>query len=251
MQEFKINSFSSYLESKKQKESLIESINKDFIKQSNIATVAIAKDIINNVIIDKLNKLIAQAKNEEVIRLTVGKNKVLNNWNDSLKNLANEKESILSIVTSNLKQKKRVHKLSKAKSDAISEVKYIAYIGGTAEYQEVLTQDDDINLAIRFIDIERELDNIQENIKWTIDDFNNSIKNLNINYIENDFSLEFEILEQNSKFTHLMTIEDLDPELNYLLYGQEDDYDQYKESLVEIQALNQELQELNKKMQSL
>ena len=75
MQQFKINSFSSYLESKKQKESLIESINKDFIKQSNIATVAIAKDIINNVIIDKLNKLIAQAKNEEVIRLTVGKTK--------------------------------------------------------------------------------------------------------------------------------------------------------------------------------
>lgn len=245
MQQFKINSFSSYLEAKKQKESLIEAINKDFIKQSNIATVAIAKDIINNVIIDKLNKLIDQAKNEDVIKLTANKNNELKKCDDSLKNLVCEKESILSIVTSNLKQKKRVHKLSKAKSDAISDVKYVAYITGTAEYQEVLTQDDDINLAIRFLEIEDELDKIQEDIKKTTDDFNNSIKNLNINYIENDFSLEFEILEQNSKFTHLMIIEDLDPELNYLLYGQEDDYDQYKESLAKIQALNKELQELN------
>lgn len=245
MQQFKINSFSSYLDAKNQKASLIESINKDFIKQSNIATVAIAKDIINNVIIDKLNKLIDQAKNEDVIRLTANKNNELKKCDDSLKNLVCEKESILSIVTSNLKQKKRVHKLSKAKSDAISDVKYVAYIGGTAEYQEVLTQDDDINLAIRFLEIEDELDKIQEDIKKTTDDFNNSIKNLNINYIENDFSLEFEILEQNSKFTHLMTIEDLDPELNYLLYGQEDDYDQYKESLAKIQSLNKELQELN------
>lgn len=245
MQQFKINSFSSYLDAKNQKASLIESINKDFIKQSNIATVVIAKDIINNVIIDKLNKLIDQAKNEDVIKLTANKNNELKKCDDSLKNLVCEKESILSIVTSNLKQKKRVHKLSKAKSDAISDVKYVAYIGGTAEYQEVLTQDDDINLAIRFLEIEDELDKIQEDIKKTTDDFNNSIKNLNINYIENDFSLEFEILEQNSKFTHLMIIEDLDPELNYLLYGQEDDYDQYKESLAKIQALNKELQELN------
>ena len=251
MQQFKINSFSSYLESKKQKESLIEAINKDFIKQSNIATVAIAKDIINNVIINKLNKLINQAKNEEVIQLTIEKNKTLNHYNKELKDLVCEKESILSIVTSNLKQKKRVYKLAKAESDAISDTKYIAYVSGSSEYQEILTQDDDINLAKRYLLIEQELDDKQECIKQAHDYFKKNLENLNINYIENDFSLEFEILEQNSKFTHLMTIGDLDPELNYLLYGQEDDYDQYKESLVKIQALNQELQELNKEMQSL
>lgn len=246
--QFKINSFNEYLEAKYQKENLIKNINKEFIKQSNIATISICQDIINNVIIEKLNKLIEQAKNPDVIHLIGFRDDLLNNLNESLEILNNEKESILAIVTSNLKQKKRVTKLAIAKSDALTESKYIAYLvaNGSSEYQEILTNEDDINLAIRFIEINEQLNSINTRIYEINQDFQKDLKNLNIDYIENDFSLEFEILEQNSKFNNLNSILDLDPELNYLLYGTNNDYETYKNSLFKIQELYKQLNELTK-----
>ena len=242
---FTINSLKSFQEETKKCDELLKQIRIEFERQVNIATINVTKDIINNVIINKLNALIDQTKNSEVIKLIQEKKQLIDLQNSVIKGFENEKESILSIITSNLKQKKRVTKLTKASSQAIEADKYIAYVSSsTSEYQEILTSEDDINLAIRFLQIENQLKDSVDRVKQINEEFQEKIKALNINYIENDFSEELNVLSKYSKFSYLFDLVDLDPEKSYLLYGNEDDYVVYESSMKKIQELNKELNKI-------
>ena len=228
---FNFKTFNDYLTSIKSKEERIDNIYDSFEKEFNTNIINLTKNLINVHIIDKLEKLIDQFSNDKIKEIESNKSNSINNCHEQINKLINEKESILGIITANLKQKKKVCTIKLANSIGIEGNFYLAYIGNTdsGNYTEVLSNEDDINLAKRFLEIDQEIDKYNKQIDNIYKEFKENMKQFD-NYIPNDFSKEFELLQRISDID-IISLNELTEKSYIYLYGNVEDYDQYQNSI--------------------
>lgn len=230
----KINTFQELNEAKKLKEKLINEINCEFIKEYNIATISLTKDILINVIPNKINSLIEQLKNPIVIEAEKEKINKLENINKEKIDIRREQKSILSIITSNLKFKRAVSNIEQVSSSVLSDEKYVAFVGENgSSFQQVL-EGSDVELAKRYVELDNIISNLNEKQSLIYKDFDLQIKD--IQYIDNNFDEELKELRNISKI-HWHSIFDFNENEYYLFYGNEDDYDVYFNQIVKIKEL--------------
>lgn len=230
----KINTFEDLIEARKQKEKLINEIQSEFVKNYNIATINLTKDLLLNVIPNKINALIEQLKNPIVLEAEKEKLNKLENIRKDIIELRKEQRSILSIVTSNLKFKKSVSHIEEVSSTVLSNEKYVANVGENgSSFQQVL-EGSDIEFAKRFVELSKLIVNLNKEESLVYKDFDNKIKD--IKYISDDFDQELEELRNVSK-VNWYSISNFDENEYYLFYGNEDDYDVYFNQIVKIKEL--------------
>lgn len=241
---FNFKTFNDYLTSIKSKEERIGNIYDSFEKEFNTNIINLTKNLINVHIIDKLEKLINQFSNDKIKEIESNKSNSINNCHEQINKLINEKESILGIITANLKQKKKVFTIKLANSIGIEGNFYLAYIGNTdsGNYTEVLSNEDDINLAKRFLEIDQEIDKHNKQIDNIYKEFKENMKQFD-NYIPNDFSKEFELLQRISDID-IISLNELTEKSYIYLYGNVEDYDQYQKSIKSIIEKYKQLNEI-------
>ena len=241
---FNFKTFNDYLTSIKSKEERIDNIYDSFEKEFNTNIINLTKNLINVHIIDKLEKLIDQFSNDKIKEIESNKSNSINNCHEQINKLINEKESILGIITANLKQKKKVFTIKLANSIGIEGNFYLAYIGNTdsGNYTEVLSNEDDINLAKRFLEIDQEIDKHNKQIDNIYKEFKENMKQFD-NYIPNDFSKEFELLQRISDI-NIISLNELTEKSYIYLYGNVEDYDQYQKSIKNIIEKYKQLNEI-------
>lgn len=241
---FNFKTFNDYLTSIKSKEERIDNIYDSFEKEFNTNIINLTKNLINVHIIDKLEKLIDQFSNDKIKEIESNKSNSINNCHEQINKLINEKESILGIITANLKQKKKVFTIKLANSIGIEGNFYLAYIGNTdsGNYTEVLSNEDDINLAKRFLEIDQEIDKHNKQIDNIYKEFKENMKQFD-NYIPNDFSKEFELLQRISDID-IISLNELTEKSYIYLYGNVEDYDQYQKSIKNIIEKYKQLNEI-------
>lgn len=237
----KIKTFNDLQEAVKTKENLINEINAEFVKNYNIATIDLTKDLLLNVIPNKINTLINQLKNPVILEAEQVKLKKLNEIKDQKSLMIAEQKSILSIITSNLKFKKSVSSIEAVSSEVLSDQKYVAVVGenGTS-FQQVL-EGSDIELAKRFIELNGAIEQLNNDDETVNKNFEEAIKD--IEYIKEEFYIELQELRNVSKISWF-SINDIDENEYYLFYGNEEDYTLYQNQLKSIKALYSEFVEL-------
>ena len=240
---FSFKTFNDYLTSIKSKEERIDNIYDSFEKEFNTNIINLTKNLINVHIIDKLERLIEQFSNNEIKELETNKTNQIDYCENQIQKLKNEKESILGIITANLKQKKKVYTIKLATSMEIDGL-YLAYIGNidNGNYTEILTNEDDINLAKRFLSIDSEIESYYNQIENIKNEFKENMKQFK-NYMQNDFSQEFELLSRISDID-IINLNELTEKSYIYLYGNVEDYDQYQKSIKQIIEKYKQLNEI-------
>ncbi len=237
----KIKTFDDLIKAKQTKEQLINNINAEFVKNYNIATIDLTKDLLINVIPNKIKSLIEQIKNPIVLEAEKAKVIKLDENSNKYQLALDEQKSILSIVTSNLKFKKAVSDIKKVSSEVFSDEKYVAIIGenGTS-FQQVL-EGSDIELAKRFVELNQTIEVLTQSNKAIEKEFQEAIKD--VEYIEDNFFDELQELRSISKI-NWSSINHFDEEQYFMFYGQDEDYEVYKKQIILIKNLNKEYEDL-------
>lgn len=237
---YDFTTFENFKKAKAEKEKMFQMAEIEFEKQFNIATIDLTKDLLNT-IDDKLLKIIKQFEDKELLNKINDKESQLEKLNMNLFESEKRKTDIISILSANLKEKKLITKLDKTNSG----IYYVHISSGTSEYSKVLENEEDIKYADEYFECLQSSNNINNQINQLNEEFDKFIKNRE--YIEFNFSEEIDLLNKISRFK-IYSINELDNNKHYLLYGTKEDYELYNSRILEIENNLKKYYELKKSL---
>lgn len=238
----KIIDFKSRLAAKEEKIETIKNIKVEFEKNINMSMIPVVRDIITNVIPEKLVKIENQFKNPEILELETTRKEALEKISIKREKALNEQKSILNIIAADIGAKKSINKITfdETESGAIAEgevpnrTAYLAHINASDEYPVSLTSEQHVSMAKRYLLLKEDLKSFIEKIDEINEDFDKSVEN--IEYVPLDFGLELLELAEITGVSYCK-VSEIDPEDYYKFIGDESDFKNYEESLLKISKL--------------
>lgn len=238
---FEIETLQDLITETKRKEALEKSINIEFTIAKKTSIINLTKDILINVIPNKLKAILEQLENPEVIALEKNRDETIKSLEQESNQAAKERDSILSILTSQLNLKKEVLDIKHTKINLSKTNINEAYVAQFGSFDKELEDSEHTQMAKRYLELINILNQTKEQIEKTWKQFDQAIKDLDIDYIPRSFNQELSELNKISNL-ELYYLKDLQPELYYELTGSSKDYQDYQIAIKTIQELYGKIQ---------
>lgn len=227
-----INTLKQLKQARKEKEIAIKSIHDNYQKDRNMGWIELTKDIVNQVIPNKLNKILDQFNNELVNKAEKIKKEALKEISSQEIKWKEDMESILQVLGAGFKDRKEILNLRKTTIKVGDSDERIIATLSDGKFQE-LSEAERVS-GQEYLDLETKLKELDKKREEVLKTFQESIKD--VNYIKIDFDEEIEELNKISKL-NIYNLSNLDNNSYYKLFGSETDYSSYKESIEKIQSL--------------
>ena len=237
---FKIETLQDLITETKRKEALEKSINIEFTIAKKTSIINLTKDILMNVIPSKLKTILKQLENPEVIALDTNRDSMIKDLEQESDQAKMERDSILSILTSQLNFKKEVLDIKHTKINLSRTSINEAYVAQFGNFDKELEDSEHTQMAKRFLELDNILSKAKKQVEQTWKQFDQSIKDLDIDYIPKNFNRELLELNKISNL-NLYFLKDLQPELYYELTGSSQDYKTYQIAIKAIQELYEQI----------